>query len=70
MHGLGWNEDGLLWVADTSAGTVVLMDLERDGRICDVFRVNAQDEIHGLTVHEGDIWYCDATTREVGVLRR
>ena len=70
VHGLGWNEDGRLWVADTSAGTVVLMDLDQAGRIYDVFRVNEPDEVHGLTVHDGDIWYCDATTRAVGVLRR
>ena len=70
VHGLGWNDDGLLWVSDTSAGTVVLMDPERDGRICDLFRVNEPDEVHGLTVRDGEIWYCDATTRDIGVLRR
>jgi streptogramin lyase len=70
VHGLGWNEDGLLWVADTSAGTVILMDLEKDGRIYDVFRVAEPDEVHGLTVHNGVIWYCDATTRDIGILRR
>ena len=70
VHGLGWNEDGLLWVADTSAGTVVLMDLEKNGRIYDVFRVAEPDEVHGLTVHNGVIWYCDATTRDIGILLR
>lgn len=70
VHGLGWNQDGRLWVADTSAGTVVLMDVDRGGRIYDVFRVDEPDEVHGLTVHEGDIWYCDAITRDVGVLQR
>ncbi len=70
VHGLGWNEDGRLWVADTSAGTVVLMDVDRGGRIYDVFRVDEPDEVHGLTVHDGNIWYCDAITRDVGVLHR
>ena len=31
-HGLGWNRDGRLWIADTSAGTVHAMDPET-GRI-------------------------------------
>ena len=69
VHGLGWNDDGLLWVADTSAGTVTLMDVDKGGRIYDVFRVAEPDEVHGMTVHEDDIWYCDATTRDIGVLR-
>ena len=69
-HGLGWNHDGRLWIADTSAGTVHAMDPET-GRIHDVFRVAEPDEVHGLTVRDGhEIWYCDAGTRDVGVLVR
>ena len=69
-HGLGWNRDGRLWVADTSAGTVHAMDPDT-GRIHDVFRVAEPDEVHGLTVRDGhEIWYCDAGTRDFGVLLR
>ena len=70
VHGIAWDESGMLWVSDTSAGTVILMDLDRGGRICDVFRVNEPDEVHGMTARGGELWYCDATTREIGVLRR
>ena len=69
-HGLGWNHDGRLWVSDTSAGTVHAMDPET-GRIHDVFRVAEPAEVHGMTVRDGhEIWYCDAGTRDVGVLVR
>ena len=71
VHGIGWANNGMLWVSDTSAGTVLLMDPERDGRVYDVFRVEEPDEVHGMTVREnGEIWYCDATTCDIGVLRR
>ena len=66
-HGLAWSEDGRLWVADTSSGTVSLLD-PADGRIWKVIRVEAPDEVHGLTIHEGVLWYCDATTRDIGRL--
>ncbi len=66
-HGLAWSEDSKLWVADTSSGTVSLLDTA-DGRIWKVIRVEAPDEVHGLTMHEGVLWYCDATTRDVGRL--
>ena len=66
-HGLAWADDGRLWVADTSAGTVSLLDCE-DGRIWEVIRVEAPDEVHGLTIHEGVLWYCDANTRDIGRL--
>jgi streptogramin lyase len=69
VHGIGWNQDGRLWVSDTSAGTVQLMQPD-SGRIYDVFRVDEPDEVHGMTVFNGDLWYCDAGTRDIGILRR
>ena len=48
----GWGDDGKLWVSDTSAGVVMLMDTEKDGRIYDVFRVNEPEEVHGMTVRD------------------
>ena len=66
-HGLAWSKDGRLWVADTSSGTVSLLD-PADGRVWKVIRVEAPDEVHGLTIHEGVLWYCDATTRDIGRL--
>ena len=69
VHGIGWSEDGRLWVSDTSAGTVQLMEPEK-GRIYDVLRVGEPDEVHGMTVFDGELWYCDAGTRDIGILRR
>ena len=34
----------------------------------EVIRVEAPVEIHGLTIHEGVLWYCDAATRGIGQL--
>lgn len=65
-HGLAWGGDKL-WVADTSAGTVTLLDTE-DGRVYEVVRVEAPDEVHGMTIHEDVLWYCDAHNCEIGRL--
>ena len=66
VHGLAWAEDGTLWVADTSAGTVSRLD--EDGRVWEVIRVPAPVEVHGLTIHEGVLWYCDAASCGIGQL--
>ena len=66
-HGLAWADNGRLWVADTSAGTVSLLD-PGEGRVYAVIRVEAPDEVHGLTMHEGVLWYCDAHTCDIGCL--
>jgi hypothetical protein len=40
------------------------------GRFSEVFRVAEPDEVHGMTVRGGEeIWYCDAGTRDIGVLK-
>ncbi len=67
VHGLAWAENGLLWVADTSAGTVNLLN-PKDGRVYDVIRVAAPDEVHGLTIHDGVLWFADAETCQIGRL--
>ncbi len=65
-HGLAWQDDKL-WVADTSAGTVNLLGTA-DGRVYDVIRVEAPDEVHGMTMHDGVLWYCDAHNCAIGRL--
>lgn len=67
VHGLAWGDNGRLWVADTSNGTVSLMDTA-DGRIFEVIRVEAPVEVHGMTIHEGVLWYCDAHSCDIGRL--
>ncbi len=69
VHGLAWGDRGRLWSADTSAGTVCLLDTA-DGRVYDAIRVEAPDEVHGLTMHNGTLWYCHAETRDIGCLIR
>lgn len=65
-HGLAWQDDKL-WVADTSAGTVNLLGTA-DGRVYDVIRVEAPDEVHGMTMHDSVLWYCDAHNCDIGRL--
>jgi sugar lactone lactonase YvrE len=67
VHGLAWGHDGRLWAADTSAGTVSLLGIDQ-GRVFEVIRVEAPVEIHGMTIHEGVLWYCDAHSQEIGRL--
>ncbi|MBV7328645.1 hypothetical protein KFU94_10370 [Chloroflexi bacterium TSY] len=67
VHGIAWGEQGRLWVSDTSSGVINLMDTEQ-GRIHQVIRVEAPAEVHGMTIHEGVLWYCDAHTRDIGRL--
>lgn len=67
VHGLAWGDGGRLWAADTSAGTVNLLDTA-EGRVYDVIRVEAPDEVHGMTMHEGVLWFCDAGPRIIGRL--
>ena len=67
VHGLAWSDDGRLWVADTSSGVVNLMDPDQ-GRIFEVIRVEAPAEVHGMTIHDGVLWYCDAHIQEINRL--
>jgi streptogramin lyase len=66
VHGLAWSDNGRLWAADTSSGVISL--LGDDGRVFEVIRVEAPAEIHGMTVHDGVLWYCDAHSRDIGRL--
>lgn len=67
VHGLAWGEHGRLWAADTSAGTISLLDTD-SGRVYQVLRLEAPTEVHGMTIRDGVLWYCDAETREIGRL--
>lgn len=67
VHGLAWGPDGRIWSADTSSGVVTLLDATT-GRVHGVVRVVAPTEVHGLTIHEGVLWFCDAHTRQIGRL--
>lgn len=57
-----------LWCADTNRRVIFRLDPERGG-ILDAFGV-AGPEVHGMTIHDGTFWMCDAETGEVFVLER
>jgi hypothetical protein len=68
-HGLAWDGE-LLWVAETNYRTITGYTLDGEAR-----RVLALDpgpaegpDPHGLTIHRGELWYCDAATRLVGTI--
>jgi streptogramin lyase len=67
VHGIAFTDDGFLWSADTAAGTVSLLNTE-DGRVVDVVRVPGPCEVHGMTIKNDVLWYCDAQSRDVGQL--
>ena len=59
VHGIAWaKEEGHMWVADTSAGTVMRLRVE-DSRCYDVFRVLDPVQVHGMTIRNNVLWYCD-----------
>ena len=55
-----------LWCVDTNRRAVFRLDPETGG-ILDAFGV-AGPEAHGMTIHDGTFWMCDAETGEVFVL--
>lgn len=67
VHGIAWGPDDKLWVSDTSSGVINLMNVD-SGRIHKVIRVKDPDEVHGMTIHKGVLWFCNATTGEIGQL--
>jgi streptogramin lyase len=57
-HGVGW-EDDTLWVADTNWRAVFRHD-RKTGEIVEKIQLTEKDPlIHGVTVHDGLLWYCD-----------
>ena len=59
VHGIAWaEEEGHMWVADTSLGTVTRHRVE-DGRTFDAFRVPDPVQVHGMTIMDNVLWYAD-----------
>ncbi|HTW30529.1 MAG TPA: hypothetical protein VMD76_02560 [Candidatus Sulfotelmatobacter sp.] len=57
-HGVGWEGD-TLWVADSNLRAFFRHDI-RTGNIIERIQLTEKDPlIHGATVHEGHLWYCD-----------
>ena len=67
VHGIAWAEqEGMIWAADTAMGIVSRIRLS-DSRIYDVFRVPETVEVHGMTIKDNILWYCD-DRRPIGTL--
>jgi sugar lactone lactonase YvrE len=57
-HGVGWEGD-TLWVADTNWRAFFRHDM-KTGEIVEKIQLTEKDPlIHGVTVHDGYLWYCD-----------
>jgi streptogramin lyase len=57
-HGVGWEGD-TLWVADTNLRAFFRHDM-KTGEIVEKIQLTEKDPvIHGVTIHDGYIWYCD-----------
>ncbi len=57
-HGVGW-EDDTLWVADSNWRAFFRHD-RSSGEIVEKIQLTDKDPlIHGVTVHDGYLWYCD-----------
>ncbi len=55
-----------MWVADTAMGVVSRIRLS-DSRVYDAFRVPGSVEVHGMTIKDNILWYCD-DRRPIGTL--
>jgi streptogramin lyase len=57
-HGVGWQDD-TLWVADTNWRAFFRHD-RKTGEIVEKIQLTEKDPlIHGVTVHDGHLWYSD-----------
>ena len=60
-HGLAW-ENGMLWCVGSSEREIYKMD-PQDGKLLAKIKLTRDDpEPHGLDIHKGVMWYCDAGT--------
>ena len=67
VHGLAWaQEEGMIWAADTAMGVISKIRLS-DARVYDAFRVPENVEVHGMTIKNNELWYCD-DRRPIGTL--
>lgn len=67
-HGIFFR-DGHAVVNETNTGNVYELSLE-DGRVIDHWQVEGF-EAHGMTATaDGRIWFCDATTNKIGVVKQ
>jgi len=57
-----------LWSSDTNKRVVFRLDPD-NGAILDAIGISGL-EPHGMTIHDGTFWFCDASTRDVFVVEK
>jgi hypothetical protein len=58
-HGLAW-DNGVLWCVESNDRAIYKMN-PRDGKLLAKIQLSRQDPaVHGMDIHEGILWYCDA----------
>lgn len=63
-HGIAWDQ-GYLWCVESNDRAIYKMD-PKSGELLAKIELHEQDPCpHGMTMRDGVIWYCDASTRWV-----
>ena len=57
-HGCGWEGD-TLWVADTNLRAFFRYDIKTGNIVEKIQTAETDPIIHGVTVHDGYLWYCE-----------
>ena len=61
-HGL-FIDNGNMWLADTQECKIYKINPD-NGEVQSEIHI-PEPEIHGMTIYDGDIWFCCAETRKV-----
>jgi hypothetical protein len=60
-HGLAW-DNGTLWCVESNDQAIYKMD-PKDGKLLAKIQLSKQDPaLHGMDIHDGVLWYCDAAS--------
>lgn len=60
-HGLAW-DNGFLWCVESDGRVIYKLDPKDGQRLAKIQLTKADPEPHGLDIHDGVIWYCDAAS--------
>jgi outer membrane protein assembly factor BamB len=58
-HGIAW-DNGFLWCVESNDRAIYKLD-PKDGKMLAKIPLTRQDPaVHGMDIHDGTLWYCDA----------
>jgi len=60
-HGLAWDR-GFLWCVESDGRTIFKLDPRNGAPVASIQLSKDDPEPHGLDVHDGTLWYCDAAS--------